>query len=233
MSKYTFSDPSKTDFFALEFNGQIFAKGRGLFIHIMKYFPSIAKDLEYSSRSAVKWTPENFSNATHRHATHFKGMAFNYVKVDKRFRKEIRELSKQGEGWWPSRSDLKKPGEDYELTFQNFMMNYENPPHFVRRLGRGLNVDLEKRLEMIEGVDFTRVGFEKMISAYRKAMGSNLLISFELPYKEPTYYHIGRYSYEYGGMRSITVPHWRQWCIVGEKKREEYIKYVESIELPK
>lgn len=230
-NNYTFSNHDDPMFSAIKFNGQIFAKGRGLFIHIMKYFPSLAKQAIETSRSELEWNPENFSKATHRHAGAFKGISFEYVRVDKKHRDAIRQLSKAGEGWWPSRGDLLKPGIDYELTFHNFMMNYENPPHYTRRLGRGLNVSIEERYELQSGVDFSRRGFAEMKEQYQKYLGRDHIFIFELPGGPHEYYFIRKFGFSNEGFREYEYATWRRWTIAGEGRRKDYDERIKQYEI--
>jgi len=177
---YNFERPDQKTFKALKFNGQIFAVGRGLFIHLMKYFPHDVETIANISKSKVDFTLENFAVATRGQKSHFKGMRLTYVDVDKSYRDEIKSLSKVGEGWWPERSHLPIPGEDYELTLANFLMNYEGLS-FHRRLGKGRNIPNDKRVEYQTGVEFTRRGLREATMKYRELTGQHQLFSLELP----------------------------------------------------
>lgn len=225
--KYHFSDPTKTTFKAIRFNNQIFARGRGLFIHIMKYFPQIAEQSIKHSRSKVEWTPENFSKATHGMKTHFKGIAFDYVDIDKEHKTAIQNLSKTGEGWWPERSKLTRPPLENESEFFHFLLNYEDPPKYVRRLGRGMNIPNEKRLEYQTGVDFTPKGFSDMQKAYRKKASSKRAALVHLPRSVAGYYFLPRLSKEFQGTLEVQPALWVQWSIRKRTNREEFLENVD------
>lgn len=225
---YTFENPEQTTFKALKFNDQYFTRGRGLFIHIMKYFPSIAKEAQINSTSALEWTPENFAEATHRVHTHFKGIKFEYVDLPKGHREEIRALSKVGEGWWPERKRLKEPGVDFEVTLHSFMINYENPPHYVRRLGRGFNVTLEERMEMQSGVDFNRKGFGLMRKEFMRLVGAKELTFLRYPKMDAYYYHMRQLTMIHDGLLKMEKPEWRVWLLYGDERRERYLKNVKD-----
>lgn len=164
---YYFTNHEKTTFKAIKFNDQIFHTGRGMFIHLEKYYPQTIERINKQSRSKAEWTPENFAEATRNLKSHFKGIKFEYVEVDKSMREVIRELSSVGEGWWPER--MQKRWHE-KMPFKEFMLAYEGFGYY-RRLGGGGKIDLEERVLRCEVVDFTRNGLMGALDKYEQMTG--------------------------------------------------------------
>jgi len=216
-----FERPDQTTFKALEFNGQIFAIGRGLYIHLTKYFPQEVNEIIKLSRSKVEYNLENFVRTVRGQKTHFKSIRLTYVDVDKSYRDEIKVLSKVGEGWWPERKNLSKPGIDYELTFQNFLMNYEGPGYH-RRLGKGRNIPNDRRVEFQTGVEFTRKGLRGAIKKYRELSGKQLLFGLELPHDQFGWYWMKPLSV-HSPIPTFEPAVWVVYIIKNQKDREAWI----------
>ena len=216
-----FERPDQKTFKALKFNGQIFAIGRGLFIHLMKYYPQDVQDLIRTSRSKVEFNLENFVKTVRGQKTHFKSLRLEYVDIDKSYREEIKLLSKVGEGWWPERKVLPKPGLDYDLTFSNFLMNYEGD-RFHRRLGRGMNIPNTERTKYQSGVEFTRIGLRKAILAYRTLTGKDQLFGLELPSDQFGWYWMKQLS-ALSPIPTFEPAVWTIYKIKNKKDREAWI----------
>lgn len=223
MSNYTFTDPTKTTFKAIKFNGMFFATGRGLYIHFMKYHPSIIPQQEKNSKSKVPFTLENFAEATRKHRKWFKGIRFEYVDVEKIYRDEIKAHSKFGEGWWPDRKILLEPEKDYMPLFANFAMNYENGRNYFRRLGKGNNIPNNRRLEFQTGVEFTTEGFSDMVRAYQKFIGEEALFALHFPETRCKIYTLNKLIAQ-SPIPKLRPVDWFVWTIKNRKDREEYIK---------
>ena len=217
----TFERPEQTTFKALKFNGQIFAIGRGLFIHLAKYYPNEVNELIKISKSKQEWTVENFVRTTRGQKSHFKGMRLEYVDVDKVYRDEIKELSRVGEGWWPERKNLPQPGVDYDLTFANFMMNYEGKD-FYRRLGKGRNIPNQKRAEYQTGVEFTRNGFKIAMKKYRELSKLHSLFALELPLDQYGWYWMKQIN-AHSPIPTFEPALWVAYIIKNKVDREAWI----------
>lgn len=220
---YTFENPEQTTFKAIKFNGQLFSVGRGLFIHITKYHPSIIEQQTIHSKSKTPFTLENFSKTTRAQKEWFKGLRFEYVDVDKKYREEIKACSKFGEGWWPGRSKLAVPGVDYPLSYSNFLMHYENGTTYFRRLGRGNNIPNEARVEYQSGVEFTRKGYLEAIKKYREITGQSVLFDLPLPRDKYGFYHLKQLSV-LNPIPELVPADWVVWRIKNKKDREEFMK---------
>lgn len=220
-----FEKPEQTTFNALKFNGQYFYVGRGLFIHFMKYYPSIIEEQNRHSRSKTPFTLEEFAKATRAQKKWFKGLKLEYEAVDKKYREEIRTLSKVGEGWWPERKLLPRPGVDYEITYSNFLMNYEGPKYY-RRLGKGMNIPNDQRVHFQTGVEFTRAGYKQAVKAYRKLVGKPVLFDLQLPYDDGFGYYCLKQMSSLAPIPELHPVDWLVWRIKNKTDREEFIQRV-------
>lgn len=224
MSNYYFSDPDKKTFKAIEFNGQYFARGRGLFIHLKKYFPDTFEQAVENSLSEIEATPENFSKATHGLKSHFKGIKLNYVDLDKDFRDEIKALSSVGEGWWPERKRIRYHDK---MNLGDFMVNYEKAPEYIRCLGKGVNVTLETRMTLQSGIEFTREGFRNMLAKFHEITGERIP-PFNISRPVFDYYYLSVASAKLRDLNRLEVVEWRVWQMLA-KRREEYLNSVRLI----
>lgn len=218
---YYFENPDKLTFKAIEFNNQLFAVGRGLFIHLMKYYPEMVEEQARTSKSKVPFTLKNFAEATRDYKEWFNGIRFKYIEVSKEYRTEIKAMSKVGEGWWPERKKLLVPGIDYDLTYSNFLMNYEGEGYH-RRLGKGFGIPNEKRIEFQDGVEFTRKGYAKALEAYQKVVGSSVMFNILLPMNKFGWYHLRQISL-LSPIPEIKPCDWIVWKIKNKEDRDKFI----------
>lgn len=220
-TNYKMERPNQKTFKVLLFNGQMFAIGRGLFIHLMKYFQKEVEELKATSRSKLEFTLENFVNVVRGQKSHFKGMKLTYVDVDKSYREEIKFWSSLGEGWWPERKVLRKPEIDYDLSFVNFLMNREDF-EFHRCLGKGINVPNTDRWKYQVAVEFTREGLRRAIMDYRKLVDKPQLFALELPPDNFTWYQMKALS-AMSPIPTFEPVYWTIYTIRYKKDREEFL----------
>ncbi len=220
---YKFENPDLKTFKALKFNGQLFAVGRGLFIHLQKYFPQTLAETVSNSRSKVEFSLDGFAKATRAYKINYKGLRFEYVDVSKEHRPTIKACSKFGEGWWPERSRLRPALTDQAPTISDFLMNYENGTTYMRRLGKGHNMNHEERLNLQDGVEFTRKGYKEAIKAYQKLTGGNQQFSIMMPMDRYGYLHLKKLSAK-NPIPEIQPVSWLVWRIKNKTDREEFIK---------